>query len=132
MKVFAAIVIAIACANMCFAEMRLAIDGEAVSVEWEKNAGVDALRENAPLTIQMRSYGGFEQVGNIGLNLPSKDERIKTQAGDIMLYSGNQIVIFFGSNTWEYTRLGRVTDKTPEELAKLLGGKDVTLTISGE
>ncbi len=77
-------------------------------------------------------YGGFEQVGSLGASLPRSDTRITTQAGDIVLYAGDQIVVFYGSNTWAYTRLGRITDLSPEELAALLGKGDVSLTLSLE
>jgi len=73
-------------------------------------------------------YGGFEQVGPIGQGLPSDDQQTTTQPGDIVLYSGDQIVIFYGSNSWAYTKLGHA-DLTEEELQGLLGNEDVTLTI---
>ena len=73
-------------------------------------------------------YGGFEQVGSLGNSITRNDERITTDFGDIVLYSGNQIVIFYGSNSWEYTRLGHV-DMTKEELTELLGNGDVKIVI---
>ena len=82
-----------------------------------------------PLSIQMSMYGGFEQVGSLGTSLTREDERTTTQAGDIVLYSGNQIVVFYGSNSWAYTRLGRITDKSAGELEELLGNGDVTITL---
>ena len=77
-------------------------------------------------------YGGFEQVGGIGKTLPSDDKKIKTEAGDIVLYSSDQIVVFYGSNTWEYTRLGKVKDLSKGDLNDLLSNGDVTITISFE
>ena len=77
----------------------------------------------------MSMYGGFEQVGAIGTSLPRNDVQTVTSSGDIVLYSGNQIVVFYGSNSWAYTRLGRITDKTPQEMAELLGNGDTTVTI---
>ncbi|MBP5239879.1 MAG: hypothetical protein J6Z15_04770, partial [Oscillospiraceae bacterium] len=88
-----------------------------------------ALTEKEPLTIRMSMYGGFEQVGSIGQSLPRNDVQTTTGAGDIVLYSGSQIVVFYGSNSWAYTRLGRISDKTADELAALLGNGDVTITI---
>ena len=105
------------------------------AVEWEDNASVSALMElcaQRPLVIEMSMYGGFEQVGPIGSSLPSNDVQTQTSAGDIMLYSSSRIVVFYGSNSWAYTRLGRITDKSASDLAKLLGGGDVTLTLSME
>ena len=83
-----------------------------------------------PLTIQMSMYGGFEQVGSIGTALPQNDVQTTTTAGDIVLYSGDQMVVFYGSNTWAYTRLGHITDKTQAELAELLSNGNVTVTLS--
>ena len=74
-------------------------------------------------------YGGFEQVGPIGQSLPRDDSQTTTQTGDIVLYSGNQIVVFYGSNSWSYTRLGHISDKTAEEMTQLLSNGDVTITI---
>jgi hypothetical protein len=85
-----------------------------------------------PLTVQLSMYGGFEQVGPLGTSLPRDDVQTTTQAGDIVLYSGNQIVVFYGSNSWAYTRLGRITDKTADEMKALLGNGDVAITISEE
>ena len=112
--------------------MVLTINGEAVSVEWEDNESVEALKNlvmTEPLSIRMSMYGGFEQVGSIGTSLPRNDIQTTTEAGDIVLYSGNQIVVFYGSNSWAYTRLGKVTDKSRSEMTELLGKGDVTATF---
>ena len=77
----------------------------------------------------MSMFGGFEQAGSIGQRLPRNDSQTTTQSGDIVLYSGDQIVVFYGSNSWAYTRLGHVTDKSDEEMAQLLGNGDVTITV---
>ena len=116
-------------------ELILKINGQAVSVAWEDNESVTALRElaeEAPITIQMAMYGGFEQVGPIGTNLPRSDVQTTTEAGDIVLYSGNQIVVFYGSNSWAYTRLGHITDRDAEGMTALLSNGAVEITISLE
>ena len=113
-------------------EMIMRIGEMPVQVAWEDNESVEALKElvsDSPLTIQMSMYGGFEQVGTIGQSLPRSDAQTTTKAGDIVLYSGNQMVVFYGSNSWAYTRLGHISDKNEEELAQLLGNGDVTITI---
>ena len=113
--------------------MQMLINDTPVTVQWEENESVAALMElvrEGPLTVSMSPYGGFEQVGPIGQSLPRSDVQTVTQAGDLVLYSGNQLVVFYGSNTWAYTRLGRITDKTPAELASLLGDGAVTVTLS--
>ena len=112
-------------------DMKLKIGDAEVPVIWEENDSVDALREivkEKPLTIQMSMYGGFEQVGPIGRDIVSNDQQTTTQAGDIVLYSGDQIVIFYGSNSWAYTRLGHV-DLSSKEMEDLLGNGDVMLTL---
>lgn len=115
--------------------MTITIGDTPVQMEWEDNESVTALKElvqEEPLTIQMSMYGGFEQVGSIGNSLPRNDVQTTTSAGDIALYSGSQIVVFYGSNSWAYTRLGRIADKTSEEMADLLGNGDVMITIKGD
>ncbi len=112
--------------------MQMKINDTPVTVAWENNESVSALKELAAdgLTIQMSMYGGFEQVGSIGQRLPSSDVQTSTSSGDIVLYSSNQLVVFYGSNSWAYTRLGHITDKTPEEMRTLLSNGDVTITLS--
>ena len=112
--------------------MQMKINDTPVTVAWEDNESVSALKELAAndLTIQMSMYGGFEQVGSIGQRLPSSDVQTSTSSGDIVLYSSNQLVVFYGSNSWAYTRLGHITDKTPEEMRTLLSNGDVTITLS--
>ena len=108
--------------------MILRIDGTEVPVTWEENESVQALFALAPLTIEMSMYGGFEQVGPIGSSLPRNDRQTSTAPGDLVLYSGNQLVVFYGTNSWAYTRLGHV-DLTKEELTALLSAHDVTITL---
>ena len=114
--------------------MRMKINETDVEVAWEDNESVEALKELArdSLRIQMSMYGGFEQVGSIGKSLPRNDSQTATHAGDIVLYSGNQLVVFYGSNSWAYTRLGRITDKSAAELGELLGNGDVDVTLTLE
>lgn len=108
--------------------MRLMIGEKEVPVTWEDNPSVDALRTLCPLTIQMSMYGGFEQVGALGQNIVRDDKQTTTNYGDIVLYSGNQIVIFYGSNSWAYTKLGHV-DLSQQDMRDLLGGGDVSITL---
>ena len=113
-------------------DMQMMIGETPVTVAWEDNASVEAMRALAAegLTIEMSMYGGFEQVGSIGQSLPRDDQQTTTTSGDIVLYSGNQLVVFYGSNSWAYTRLGHITDQTPEQMKALLGSGDVTITLS--
>lgn len=94
------------------------------------SAALKDLLSEEPITIDMRDYGGFEKVGSLGQNLPTDDTQTTTQAGDIVLYQGNQIVIFYGSNSWSYTRLGKMNNLTQAELKEILGNGSVTITLS--
>ena len=109
-------------------EMLLKIGGTEVPVRWEENASVEALKELMPIEIEMSMYGGFEQVGYIGRQITRDDRQISTEPGDIVLYAGDQIVIFYGRNSWAYTRLGHM-DLAPDEMAALLSRGDVTVGI---
>lgn len=111
-------------------KLTLKIDDMEVDVIWADNDSVKALKNFAKngLTINMSKYGGFEQVGTIGSTLPSSDTRITTSPGDIVLYSSNQIVLFYDSNTWSYTKLGHI-NLSKSELTDLLGDEDVVITI---
>ena len=114
-------------------KLTLKIDDMEVDVIWSDNDSVRALKNLAKdgLTINMSKYGGFEQVGSIGSTLPSADTRITTNPGDIVLYSSNQIVLFYDSNTCSYTKLGHI-NLSKSELTDLLGDEDVVITLSLE
>lgn len=107
------------------------VGGETFAATFADNAGAQALSEllaEGPITIQMSDYAGFEKVGALGQSLPTSNRQTTTRAGDIMLYQGNQIVLFYGSNSWSYTPLGRIHDLTGWEAA--LGSGDVSVTFS--
>lgn len=113
--------------------LKMTIGSTSVSVKWEDNESVNYLKElcrDQPVIISMSMYGGFEQVGSIGSDIPRNDVQTTTASGDIVLYSGNQLVVFYGSNSWAYTRLGHITDKTSQEMTELLSGGNVTITLS--
>ena len=88
------------------------------------------LLEKGDITIRMSDYGGFEKVGVLPQSLPTSNTQITTVLGDIMLYQGNQMVIFYGSNSWSYTRLGKIDGATVSNLRQFLGNGDITLTLS--
>ena len=114
--------------------LHLYIDGAEAGVEWENSITVDALKKlasSSPLKIRTSAYGGFEQVGPLGVRLPSEDSRMTTRNGDIVLYSGDQIVIFYGSNTWSYTKLGHIS-LPAEELTEMLKKDSVDITLKYE
>lgn len=111
--------------------MTLQIGNSSFTVTLESNAAVDALVDmmrKAPVVIQMSDYSGFEKVGSLETSLPTSNRQTTTKSGDIVLYNGNQIVIFYGSNSWSYTRLGKVDDLSGWEDA--LGSGDAAVTFS--
>ena len=114
-------------------DLKLLIDDVEVNVEWEDNDSVKAIKElakNDGLTINTHQYGGFEQVGEIGQSIVSNNVQMITEPGDIVLYNGNNIVVFFGNNSWSYTKLGRIVGITDEGLKNLLSKSNVVLKIN--
>ena len=96
----------------------------------EATRGLAKLLEQGDITIRMSDYGGFEKVGSLPQSLPTSNTQITTVPGDIMLYQGNQMVIFYGSNSWSYTRLGKIDGATVSNLRQFLGNGNITLTLS--
>lgn len=117
-------------------DINITIDGKTMPVHLVENAAtrelVAALQEN-PITYEADDYGGFEKVGALGRSLPTSNEQLTTAPGDVILYSGNQIVLFYGSNSWSYTRLGRIDYPSLDELKTFLkagqGRVKVTLSV---
>lgn len=113
--------------------MNVQIGSSTFTATLEDNTAVDSfvrMMQTAPVVIQMNDYSGFEKVGSIGTSLPASNSQTTTQSGDIVLYNGNQIVIFYGSNSWSYTRLGKIDDLSG--WTEALGSGDVTVTFSLE
>lgn len=114
--------------------MKVSIGEITFTATLESNAAVDAfvqMMHEEPVVIEMSDYAGFEKVGSLGTSLPTSNRQTTTQAGDIVLYQGNQIVIFYGSNSWSYTRLGKIDDLTGWEEALGNGDVSVTFTMGG-
>ena len=117
--------------NMEAKGMLLTIGEYQLAINTEDNAAVEALSDllkDGEIRIDMADYGGFEKVGYLGHELPSQDEEITTSPGDIVLYQGNQIVIFYDSNTWSYTPLGHIENL--EMLKKALGSGNIEIILS--
>ena len=115
----------------------ITIGSKTLPVTLVKNNATEALMaalSTSPITYQADDYGGFEKVGPLGMSLPTSNQQLTTQAGDVILYSGNQIVLFYGSNSWSYTRLGRIEYSTLEQLKSFLkaGQGRVSVTLSAE
>ena len=99
----------------------------------EENSSAEAfiaLLQAGDLTVAMHDYGNFEKVGPLGTSLPTNDQRITTKPGDLILYQGNQITIYYDKNTWSFTRLGQVQGLTQTELKEILGTGNVDVTFS--
>lgn len=118
-------------------KMYITIGNQTLSVTLVKNNATEALMAALaanPITYEADDYGGFEKVGALGMSLPTNNQQLTTQAGDVILYSGNQIVLFYGSNSWSYTRLGRIEYESLEQLKSFLkaGQGRVSVTLSAE
>ena len=112
--------------------LMLSIDGTPVTVLWEDNETVSELLtvvQNGAIEVSVSRYGGFEQVGSLPQSFSRSDVQMTTQPGDIVLYSGNQLVIFFGSNSWSYTRLGHIEGLSTGELTALLDKDTAVIEI---
>lgn len=114
-------------------KMVLAIGDKTFSAVLSDTVSADAFKallEEGDITISMSDYGGFEKVGNLGQSLPRSDESMTTEPGDIVLYNGRSIVVFYGSNRWAYTMIGHLDD--PQAFRDAVGGRDVDITFSLE
>ena len=114
-------------------EMAIQIGDTTLRAVLEENSSADGLREllkDGPVTIAVENYGGFEKVGSLPESLPREDVQMTAQPGDIVLYQGNSIVFFYGSNSWSYAKLGEIRDVDRGELEEILGGAETELTLS--
>ena len=115
--------------------IKITVSGKTLPVKIEDNEATKALvaaLSEASITYEAHDYGGFEKVGSLGRTLPSNNSQITTQPGDVILYSGNQIVLFYGSNTWSYTCIGKMQYGSLDELKSFLkaGEGNITVTFS--
>lgn len=113
----------------------MSANGKQLEVQFTDTDAARALAEQlraGSVTVGLHPYGGFEQVGSLPWSLPTSDEQIVASAGDVMLYQGNKITIFTGSNSWAYTPLGHIEGATSESLLDVLGDDAVEVTLSLE
>lgn len=113
--------------------MNLKVNSHNLTVELVNNSSAEALialLKEAPITYEAHDYGNFEKVGDIGYTLPQNDEQITTEPGDIILYQGNNICIYYDTNSWNFTRLGKIRNMGQAELKNILGSGNVTVTLS--
>ena len=102
----------------------------ALLIDNEATRELMKLLEQGDITIRMSDYGGFEKVGALPQSLPTSNTQITTMPGDIMLYQGDQLVIFYGSNSWRYTPIGKIDGANVSNLRRFLGNGGITLTLS--
>lgn len=115
--------------------MKITVGNTTFTATLEDNSSAEALKEllmEGHLTINMSDYGNMEKVGPIGTSLPENNEQTTTGAGDIILYQGNSLVIYYDTNSWNFTRLGKINDVTQEELKEALGDGDAAVTLTLE
>ncbi len=114
-------------------KMNIKVGEKVLKVSLVENSSVDALKEalsEGSITVNMRDYGNMEKVGSLGRDFPRNDESITTEAGDVILFQGSALVIYYAPNTWSFTRLGKIDDISAEELKAVLGDGNVTVTLT--
>jgi hypothetical protein len=112
--------------------MKIIIGNRELTATLAQNSSTEALKEllrAGSITINMRDYGNMEKVGSLGRSLPANDERITAEPGDLILYQGNSLVIYYAPNTWSFTRLGKINGVTQAELINILGQGNVTVIL---
>ena len=106
--------------------------GRVFYADFEDNSSAEALKENlkgGSITLSMRDYGGFEKVGDLPFSLVTNDEEITTSAGDVILYQGSQLTIYYDVNTWNFTRVAKIRG-ADSSLKEQLGEGDINVTLS--
>ena len=134
-KIILTLTLYLACMCMAHSQNKISItiDGRSMSATLADNVATKALVEKlaaGPITITMNNYGGFEKVGALPWSLPSADTQITTKPGDIMLYTSNNIVIFYGQNSWAYTPLGVLETSNSSEISNFVGSGNKQVTIA--
>ena len=113
------------------AMLKITVGDYELLATFEDNSSAEEFKQllaQGPVTVEMDDYGGFEKVGDLGTTLTRNDRQITTEPGDVILYQGNQITIYYGTNTWSFTRLARIDD--PTDLKAKLGEGTVQITFS--
>ncbi len=111
----------------------ITIGDETLTAIPEDNSSAEAflaLLQEKPITVHMSDYADMEKVGSLETSLPRNDKQISVDAGDVILYQGNQITIYYGTNSWNFTKLAHIDGATKEHLLEVLGFGDVDATFS--
>ena len=113
--------------------VKVKINDEIFDVKLENNSTTQELvkeLKKGNVTVTATEYGGFEKVGELGFSLPANDENVEANPGDIVLYQGDKVSLFYGSHSWSYTKLGKIDNVDSNKLKEVLGSGDVTLEFS--
>ena len=114
-------------------EITIDVNGNKLTAALADSTAAKELAEklkSGSVTVTLNEYGGFEKIGDLPWSLTKSDKQVSTEPGDIMLYQGDQMTIFYNSNSWSYTKLGHIENTTQEELKTVFGEGDVTVTLS--
>ncbi|MBQ3437618.1 MAG: hypothetical protein IJG31_03805 [Fusobacterium sp.] len=122
--------------NQIFAKevstIKIQIGEEILNVELVNNSTTVELKNRltkGTITLNMKDYGNMEKVGDFEKSLPTNDEQISTNTGDITLYQGKSLAIYYGKNTWNLTRIGKIKNISEDELKKILGKKSIKVEL---
>ena len=114
--------------------MKIYCGNKSLNIELADNSSAKAFAEkvsSGDITVKMSDYGNFEKTGSLGFSLPKSDENITTSAGDVILYLGNTIAVYYDTNSWNFTRIGRIPNMTRQQMLDFFGGYgDVEVTFS--
>ena len=116
-------------------KLLITINGKTLTADFVDNSSAKALAEalaKSSITYQADDYGNFEKVGDLGQSFPKNDENITTEPGDIILYQGHNLCIYYAQNTWSFTRIAKIKGISKDELKEFLGEGEITVTLSVE
>lgn len=119
--------------NNMIENIKIKVNDNVLDVELANTTAASALVQilrNQDITVEVDDYGSFEKVGSLPFSLPTSDIQITTTPGDIMLYQGDKITIFYESNTWSYTRLGKIVGVSNEEIKSIIGKDSTSIVLS--
>lgn len=116
-------------------KLLITINGKTLTADFADNSSAKSLAEalaKSSITYQADDYGNFEKVGDLGQSFPKNDENITTEPGDIILYQGHNLCIYYAQNTWSFTRIAKIKGISKDELKEFLGEGEITVTLSVE
>ena len=116
-------------------KLLITINGKTLTADFADNSSAKALADvlaKSSITYQADDYGNFEKVGDLGQSFPKNDENITTEPGDIILYQGHNLCIYYAQNTWSFTRIAKIKGISKDELKEFLGEGEITVTLSVE